>query len=152
MDAPDRFALAEFLPYRFAVLAARMSRRLAAEYGARFGLDIPEWRVIAHLAEAGSVSVREIHLRADLEKPRVSRAVARLVRRGLVAKAPGAADRRLVALALTPEGWRVHAGVVPLARAFEAEVLALLDPAARAGLAAALARLEAGLVPGRGGN
>ena len=68
--------LDQFLPYRLTVLAARVSKRVAAEYSERFGISIPEWRVIAHLARYRKVSVREIHDCVNMDKSRVSRAAA----------------------------------------------------------------------------
>jgi DNA-binding MarR family transcriptional regulator len=43
---------------------------------------------------------------------------------------------------MTPEGRRVHAGIVPLARGLEAELLAGLTAADRAALQAMLDRLD----------
>jgi len=43
--------LDKFLPYLVNKLASRLSDELAAVYQQRFGITIPEWRVIAHLAE-----------------------------------------------------------------------------------------------------
>ena len=48
---PD-FDLAAFLPYQLAVVAARVSKGFADRYRAEFGLTIPEWRVLAHLAQS----------------------------------------------------------------------------------------------------
>ncbi|MEL6794567.1 MAG: helix-turn-helix domain-containing protein, partial [Pseudomonadota bacterium] len=89
------FELDRFLPYRLNVLAARVSRGFAAHYRERFGLSVAEWRVLAHLSQSDAVSVRDIHLKADLEKSKASRAAARLEEAGLVAKEGGVADRRL---------------------------------------------------------
>lgn len=129
-DAPG-FDLEHFLPYQLAVLAARVSRDFARRYSEAFGITIPEWRVIAHLGQAGTVSVREIHARVDMDKSKVSRAAARLEAAGLIAKAGHPRDRRLVALSLTPAGQDLFARIVPLARAFEAEMLSAL-PASEA--------------------
>ena len=38
--------LEAFLPYRLAVLAHTTSRALAGVYAERFGLSIPEWRIL----------------------------------------------------------------------------------------------------------
>lgn len=135
------FALERFLPYRLAVLAQRVSRDFSAIYRERFGLSVAEWRVLAHLNAAGSVSVREIHLHADLEKSKASRAAARLEAAGLIEKRAGAGDRRLVALTLSPKGREAMAALIPLAEAYEAEVLARLSPEDRAALDRAIATL-----------
>ena len=72
--------LDRFLPYLVNVLASRLSRELAAIYEAQFGVSIPEWRLIAHLAQNGNISVREIHERVDRTRPR-SAAPRRIWRR-----------------------------------------------------------------------
>ena len=42
--------LEQFLPYRISVLSNRVSGNIARLYGERYGLSIPEWRVITILA------------------------------------------------------------------------------------------------------
>lgn len=138
------FALDRFLPYRLAVLAQRVSRDFSAIYRDRFGLSVAEWRVLAHLSASGAVSVRDLHLRADLEKSKASRAAARLEAAGLVAKKAGEGDRRLVSLTLTPAGRETMGALIPLAEAYEAEVLARLAPEDRAALDRAITALTAG--------
>lgn len=134
------FELEAFLPYRLSVAAARVSRRFAALYEAEAGLSNPEWRVLAHLAHAGSVSVRDIHSRVDMEKSRVSRVATRLEEAGLVAKLEDANDRRLVALSLTEAGRALMSRLEKVADAFQAELSKELGANA-AGLEAGLDRL-----------
>ena len=43
----QRLRLESFVPYRLSVLTNRMSNEIARHYSDRFGLSIPEWRVIA---------------------------------------------------------------------------------------------------------
>ena len=138
----SEFDLDNFLPYQLAVLAQRISREFAARYGARFDISIPEWRVVAHLSQAGAVSVREIHARVDMDKSKVSRAATRLEAAGYITKAAHPDDKRLVALSLTAKGRAMMAEIAPLARAYEAEVMARLGPEAT-GFRAALADLLA---------
>ncbi|MFO7856638.1 MAG: MarR family winged helix-turn-helix transcriptional regulator, partial [Paracoccaceae bacterium] len=104
-----------------------VSAEIAALYGARFGLTIAEWRVLAHLSQEPAVGVREIHARVALDKPKITRAAQRLAAAGLVTKAPGS-DRRLISLTLTPAGHALMAELVPLALAAEAEALDALTP------------------------
>lgn len=139
----DGFELDTFLPYRLSVLAARISRAFSATYRERLGVSNAEWRVLAHLSASGAVSVRDIHVRADLEKSKASRAAARLEAAGLVEKKADERDGRLVALTLTEAGGATMAELIPLARAYEAELLARLDAADRAALDRIVARLGA---------
>ncbi|MGB8812913.1 MAG: MarR family winged helix-turn-helix transcriptional regulator [Paracoccaceae bacterium] len=122
------FDLAAFLPYQLAVAASRVSRGFADLYRAEFGLSIPEWRVLAHLAQSGAVSVREIHARVDMDKSKVSRAAARLEAAGLIEKREHPTDRRLLDMTLTAKGTDLIARILPIARAYQAKVLAQLGP------------------------
>ncbi len=145
MTSTAGFDLDEFLPYRLAVAAQRVSAAFRAVYGPRHGLSVAEWRVMAHLANAGPVSVREVFARVAMDKPKVSRAASRLELAGLIEKRADPGDRRLVALSLTERGRAVMTDLVPLARAFEAGLLARLTPEERAALDAVLTKLvEAG--------
>lgn len=137
---PD-FDLTAFLPYRINAAASRISRAFADRYREEFGISIPEWRVLAHLHHAGDVSVRDIEARVDMEKSKVSRAASRLEQAGYITKAVNEADRRLLALRLTPEGQALVARLIPVAMQFQDEMLVQLGPLAE-GLDAALARLD----------
>jgi hypothetical protein len=44
-----RLDLFRFVPFRLNRLAAEVSNALSVEYQTRYGLDIPEWRVLATL-------------------------------------------------------------------------------------------------------
>lgn len=124
---PD-FDLARFTPYRVAVAAQRLSETLAREYRARFGISVPEWRVLVHLAHSGGASVRDIEAAVVMEKSKVSRTASRLEGRGLIAKKPHSGDRRLVHLSLTPQGVALMADLLPLAAAFQARIADDLGP------------------------
>lgn len=118
------FDLTAFLPYQLAVASSRISKGFADRYRTEFGLSIPEWRVLAHLAQSGSVSVREIHARVDMDKSKVSRAAARLETAGLIEKRENPDDRRLLDMRLTELGRALFARIVPIADAYQAEVMA----------------------------
>jgi len=122
------FDLSAFLPYQLAVASSRVSRDFADLYRGEFGLSIPEWRVLAHLAQSGAVSVREIHARVDMDKSKVSRAAARLEASGLIEKREHATDRRLLDMSLTAAGRELVARILPIALAYQEDVLARLGP------------------------
>jgi DNA-binding MarR family transcriptional regulator len=128
MFAVPEFDLSAFLPYQLAVAASRVSRGFAEVYRDEFGLTIPEWRVLAHLAQSGAVSVREIHARVDMDKSKVSRAAARLESAGLIEKRENGTDRRLLDMTLTAKGQDLFVRIVPVALAYQAQVMAGLGP------------------------
>jgi DNA-binding MarR family transcriptional regulator len=137
----DAFALERFLPYHLSVLTNTMSRAFARAYGKKFGLSIPEWRVMAVLGRFAPLSANEVAERTAMDKVRVSRAVARLLKVGLIDRATDSGDRRRSALKLSHAGRRVHEGVVPMARRFEAALVASLPEQDRATLERLMTRL-----------
>lgn len=139
-DTKPPFTLEDFIPYKLAVASTRVSRRFEKIYQERFGLNMPEWRVLAHLSVSGKVSVREIHQRVDMDKSKISRAASRLEDRGLLNKDPHPTDRRLLELTLTAQGQQMVAELAPLAQEYQAELLADLGEDA-----AEFARLLTGL-------
>ncbi|HYC13878.1 MAG TPA: MarR family winged helix-turn-helix transcriptional regulator [Stellaceae bacterium] len=139
----DGLVLEEFLPYRLSVLMLRVSKAIARSYERRFSLSVPEWRVMAVLGRFGPLSANGVGEKTQMDKVRVSRAVARLVASGRVSRRIDRSDRRRSVLALTPVGRAVHREIVPHARRVEARLLAGLAPPERASLDRLLAKLEA---------
>ena len=137
------FALERFVPYRLSVLTNTVSGAIGRLYGARFGLTIAEWRVLAVLGRFAPLSAGEVALRTAMDKVRVSRAVAKLIGRALVDHARDGADRRRAKLALSAAGRKIHDAIVPMALAKESELLAGLSRAERAQLDRLLDRLTA---------
>ena len=120
--------LDRFLPYRLSVLANGMNRALAHLYEDRFGISVGEWRLIAILARFGPLCANGVCQRAEMDKVRVSRAVARAVSNGLVNRAIDPEDRRRSVLTLTAKGRAVHDRIVPLALEQEAMLTQPLMP------------------------
>jgi DNA-binding MarR family transcriptional regulator len=123
--------LDRFLPYRLSVLANTMSVAIATAYAERFGLSIPEWRVMAVLAQEPGLSAAQVATRTAMDKVAVSRAVASLARARRVERRLERSDRRRSRLQLTPKGVAVYREVVPFALAYEDEVLRGLPARAR---------------------
>ena len=126
--------LDRFLPYRLSVLSNRVSDAIAREYSDRFGLSIPEWRIMAVLGGTPDLSAREVAERTAMDKVQVSRAVESLVRARRVARTADAADGRIQRLALTAKGRAIYDEVVPLALHMEEMFLSALTTAERAQL------------------
>ncbi len=122
------FRLSDFLPYRLAVISERMSHRLSVDYGRSHHLTVAEWRVLVHLEHCGVVSVRDVQNYTNLVKSRVSRAVSRLEKAGLVEKHTSSADGRLVEIALTEDGRAAIATLLQDATDTEARLLQNVPP------------------------
>ena len=123
-----RLILDHFIPYRLSVTSNVVSDVIARAYEALFGLTIPEWRVIAVVAENDGITQQGICTATRMDKVTVSRATIALVDRGLVARAPNNADRRSRLLALTRAGQSLYAGVAPKALEFEHRIFATFPP------------------------
>ena len=114
--------LADFLPYLLSITSNAVSDRIAAEYSSRFGLKIPEWRVMAVLGDSGAHTQRELVGATRMDKVAVNRACKVLEERGLIARSPNARDGRSHHLELTATGREVHGAIMPLALKMEAKI------------------------------
>src|SRR5690606_34750172 len=114
----ELFLLERFLPYRLSIVAQLSSTSLARLYAQRYGLSVPQWRVMAMLGRYRTLTAAEICDRTLMDKVAVSRAVSAMLARGLIERAPDPSDRRRAALRLSPAGQDMHREIVPLARRY----------------------------------
>lgn len=119
----EELNLENFLPYRLSVLSHTISTTIAKAYESKFGVSIPEWRVVAILGRFPGLSAVEVADRTMLDKVAVSRAVTKLIKTGRIDREFADADRRRSILNLSEEGRKVHDEIAPLALAFELELL-----------------------------
>jgi DNA-binding MarR family transcriptional regulator len=133
--------LDRFVPYRLSVLTNRVSGAIARQYSDRFGLSIPEWRVMAVLGQTPGLSAREVAVRTAMDKVQVSRAVASLTRARRIARAGDARDGRVTHLSLTRAGRAIYDEIVPLALRLEALLLSALSAEERAAFDQAMRKL-----------
>ena len=134
--------LPQFVPFRLNRLAGAVSEHLAAIYRGRFGLEVPEWRVMATVGQERGCTAQFIAASTRMHKTRVSRAIAQLRDRGLLERAASSTDRRELQLRLSAAGRRMYAQLVPLALAREEELLGALSAGERRAFLGALERLE----------
>ena len=123
----DRLTLDTFLPYRLSYTTNLVSDRIARSYRQLFGLTIPEWRVIAVIAETSGISQQEIGQQTRMDKVTVSRATLSLIKRELIERTLNPADARSHRLSLSDTGAELYAQIVPKARAFEAAIFGGID-------------------------
>ena len=120
----NRLRLQDYLPYRLSVASNAVSRLIARAYERQFGLKIPQWRLLAVLADEGALTQQTLCGRTIMDKVTVMRAAQALLRRRLVKRLPNAEDGRSHRLAMTVTGRRLYDRIVPLALAYEAQLLA----------------------------
>lgn len=139
----SRLHLDSFLPYRLSIASNRVSGVVAITYQAMFGLRIPEWRLVAVLAEGEGATQQALGVATRMDKVTVSRAAIALAERGLVDRLPNPGDQRSHILSLSAAGRALYEQVAPKAIEMEARLFEGFDAAERRQLRAMLERLEA---------
>jgi DNA-binding MarR family transcriptional regulator len=135
--------LDDFLPYRLSIASNRVSSAIATAYQSLFGLKIPEWRLIAVIAEGEGMTQQALGSATRMDKVTVSRAAIALYDRGLVQRRPNPDDQRSHLLSLTAAGKALYDSVTPKALALEKQVFAGFSAAEIATFRTLLDRVEA---------
>jgi len=138
-DAPLK--LEQFLPYRLNVVASLVSQALSRIYADRYGIGVPEWRVLVTLGQYGMMTGKAIGSHSHMHKTKVSRAVALLEKRKLITRRANRADLREAFLALTPVGRATYDDLAPIALDFATRLSEVVDTADRAAFERAIDRL-----------
>ena len=148
-DAPDRGAkldLFRFVPFRLNRLAAEVSAALASEYRERYGLDIPEWRVLATLGFRNEAcSAQYIAHCTRTHKSTISRAVTTLLTRQLIERVENEDDRREYRLRMTRKGSALYEELIPRLLRKEADILSCLSSREQKDFALMLGKIEQSL-------
>jgi DNA-binding MarR family transcriptional regulator len=141
-----RLDLFRFVPFRLNRLAAEVSAALSSEYQERYGLDIPEWRILATLGfRNGARSAQYIAHCTRTHKSTISRAVTALRQRQLVERVENEEDRREFRLRLTRKGDALYQQLVPRLLRREQEILSCLSAREQRDLAQLLGKIEQSL-------
>jgi DNA-binding MarR family transcriptional regulator len=141
-----RLDLFKFVPFQLNRLAAEVSSALSVEYATRYGLDIPEWRVLATLGfRRDACSAQFIAQCTRTHKSTISRAVTSLMKRQIVERVENEDDRREFRLRLTRQGVTLYEELIPRLLRKEQEILSCLSAQERRDFARLLGKIEQGL-------
>jgi DNA-binding MarR family transcriptional regulator len=140
-SAEAALKLEDFLPYRLNVCANIVSNALSRIYAERYKIGVPEWRVLVTLGQFGMMTAKAIGIHSHMHKTKVSRAVAMLERRKLVARRANRDDLREAFLSLTPAGCDIYSDLAPSALEFARKLMETVEPADRAAFGRALNKL-----------
>jgi DNA-binding MarR family transcriptional regulator len=141
----DTLRLDQFLPFLLSVTSNRVSGRIARTYESLFGLSIPEWRLIAMIAEHDAITQAGIGERTRMDKVTVSRAAIALTQRALLVRTPHDTDRRSHHLSLTEAGRALYEQVAPKALELEKRIFSRFTAAELTTLTAMLRRIDAAI-------
>jgi DNA-binding MarR family transcriptional regulator len=138
-----RLDLFRFVPFRLNRLAAEVSAALSGEYQERYGLDIPEWRVLATLGfRNDACSAQYIAHCTRTHKSTISRAVTALMTRQLVERVENEDDRREFALRMTRKGKALYEQLIPRLLRKEHEIMSCLSLQEQKDFARMLGKIE----------
>src|SRR5216683_8316245 len=112
-DKDDRLApITAMMSSRLMVLANLLKRGAILRYKRLVGLSSVEFGLVASLGRRPPMSVARLAEAVGMDKGQISRALAGLVSRRLVAKAANPRDSREVLVALTRSGLAAHDAIV----------------------------------------
>jgi len=138
--------LFRFVPFRLNRLAAEVSAALSSEYRESYGLDIPEWRVLATLGfRDDACSAQYISHCTRTHKSTISRAVIALQQRRLVERLENADDRREFCLRLTRKGRALYEELIPRLERREQQILSCFSTRERRDFELLLGKIEKSL-------
>ena len=138
---PVQLKLEDFLPYRLNLCANSVSQALSRLYTERYKFGIPEWRVLVTVGQFGNLTAKAIGQHGHMHKTKVSRAVAMLEQRKLLARRANRNDLREAFLSLTPAGREIYDALAPMALDFVNRLIETVEPSDRAALDRALKKL-----------
>jgi DNA-binding MarR family transcriptional regulator len=142
----SKLDLFRFVPFRLNRLAAEVSAALSGEYQQRYGLDIPEWRVLATLGfRNDACTAQYIAHCTRTHKSTISRAVTALMKRQLIERVENEEDRREFALRMTRKGKALYEELIPRLLRKEQDILSCLSAAERKEFARMLGEIEKSL-------
>ncbi|MDR3380693.1 MarR family winged helix-turn-helix transcriptional regulator [Cupriavidus basilensis] len=119
--APDAF-VDGYLPY----LLARASHLVSGEFHRQVeaaGLSVPEWRVLATLADRPDCTIGALADITLTKQPTLTKLIDRMAADGLVTRRNGALDRRHALVSITARGRGRARALLDRAAAHEQQVL-----------------------------
>ena len=104
-----------------------MSRQVGQTVHKLADLRLPEWRILALLAEAGSLSQADIRTQIGMDKGQISRTVKSMFKSELISSETAEGKSRNIRLDLTDKGREVHRKVDIMMERRNNELLASLS-------------------------
>ena len=138
----DPRLLRALVSHRVLVLSNTLALAASRFYARRFGIRLPEWRVIDALHAGKCISANRISQWLRTDKAWVKRSVDHLVAAGHVRRRPDPTDGRRLLLSLTAKGERAYQAIAAAARRRNENLLAVLSSKERRSLGALLGKLQ----------
>ncbi len=117
-----------YLTFKLDLLKTMASKAADNRYGDSIGLRIKELRILRLLHDLPGIAATDLRHKLVLDKTLLSKNLAVLEERGLIARSQDPQDNRLHRLYLTKEGLRAWKEAERIGRALEREMFAELQP------------------------
>lgn len=124
------------------VVNVKMSRQIGQAVQKLENLRLPEWRILALLAQAGALSQADIRVQIGMDKGQISRTIKNMLASELVENENGSVKSRNVRLGLTEKGKTVHQRVDVMMEQRNSVLLGGLSPEEKQSLLEGLDRIE----------
>lgn len=137
-----RLDLDRYVPALITFIANKLSHSATALYQKHYAVNVTEWRILSLLAiEPGITASRICHV-IGFDKGPVSRTLALMRTRGLIAIKADPRDGRSHSISLTAKGMTTHDRIIAVALERERRLLDCLDRSERETLIALLLRVH----------
>ena len=134
--------LDRYVPAFVTFIANKLSNSATALYQRNFGVNVTEWRIMSLLAIEPGIPASRICSVIGFDKGPVSRTLALMKSRGLIAIRNDPEDGRSHSISLTAKGRATHDKVIVAALERERRLLACLDNNEQEALIALLRRIH----------
>jgi len=119
--------LERYVPAFITFIANKLSNSATALYQSRFGINVTEWRIMSLLAIEPGIAAARICQVIGFDKGPVSRTLATMQKRGLIAIRTDPDDGRTHMISLTAKGRATHDQVIVAAMDRERRLLSCLS-------------------------
>jgi DNA-binding MarR family transcriptional regulator len=133
--------LDDYVTFKFAILAQMFGRDASRIFSAKWGLSVPQYRIMTVLGKLPGMSLRELTDQTQMDKGQLSRVVTQMETDGLIARESDKTDGRRLVLTLTPAGARLFRQTIDTSESRQRAILSVLTPRELDELNASLAKL-----------
>lgn len=133
----------DFLSFRVTHLSTVLLRISTRRYLLKYGLSLPEWRVLTMLVRHGPGTTRELRDASKMDKGQMSRALLALERRNLVRRSQDATHELRHLLEISEQGLVLYRRIMPTAQRVQAALLRQLTIDERKTLDSVIDKLNA---------
>jgi DNA-binding MarR family transcriptional regulator len=141
-----------YIPLRINLLTRMIEREMNRELQARYQLSVAEWRVLALTCTNGHASAADVAAAFEADPGQVSRAVAALLRTGLLERETLSGNRKKKALRPTDRGLEIFGVIHRKRQSYYRDILSALDPEELAAFDRALTAIATRVDALRGGS